>query len=165
MTRIARTVAFSLLIAFVPVVAAQADEVVGSEIAVPTAVVIEEVVTAAPPAFVDLESTSVGAGLGFGWGTGTLSFEGQQYSFSVKEFGVGELGVASLTAEGGVENLTSASDLAGHYVAVGAGATLGKGASTVIMRNSKGVTLSLQADTTGAQLPFVSTKGVTIEMH
>ena len=58
MTRIARTVAFSLLIAVMPLFAAQADEVVGSEIAVPTAVVVEEVVTAAPPAFVDLESTS-----------------------------------------------------------------------------------------------------------
>ena len=78
---------------------------------------------------------------------------------------MGELGIASLTAEGGVENLSQASDLAGQYVAVGAGATLGKGVSTVIMRNSKGVTLSLQAETKGAQLPFVATKGVTIEMH
>ena len=163
MARIARIVAFSLSIAFVPVIAAQADEVVGAEIAVP--VVVEEVVTAASPAFIDLKSTSVGAGLGFGWGTGTLSFEGQQYGFSVKEFGLGELGVASLTAEGGVENLTSASDLAGEYVAIGAGATLGKGVGTVVMRNSKGVTISLRAETRGAQLPFVATKGVLIEMN
>ena len=53
-----------------PVLVAQADEVIGAEIAVP--VVVEEVVTAAPPAFVDLESTSVGAGLGYSWGSGRV---------------------------------------------------------------------------------------------
>lgn len=164
MTKIGRIVAFSLSFAFVPTLLAQADESVGTEIAIPTTVVIEEVVTAAPPAFVDLESTSVGAGLGFSWGTGTLSFEGRQYGFSVKELGLGELGFASLAADGAVTNLTNAADLEGQYLAVGAGATLGKGASTVIMRNSKGVTLSLQAETRGAQLSLAA-KGISIEMN
>ena len=163
MSRIGRIVALSLTIAFVPVIAAQADEVIGSEIAVPSAVIVEEVVTAPPPAFVDLKSTSIGAGLGYSWGEGTLSFEGKQYSFTVKELGIGEFGVSSVTAEGGVENLSSVSDFEGHYIAVEAGATLGHGLSTVTMRNNKGVVLSLRAENRGAQLTL-ATKGVTIDV-
>ena len=93
-----------------------------------------------------------------------LSYEGKQYSFSVKELGLGEIGISSVTAAGGVENLNHVSDFEGHYVAVQAGATLGKGVSTMIMRNDKGVTLSLQAETRGAQIAL-ATKGITIEIR
>ena len=164
--RIGRIVALGLALTITPVLAAQADEVGGAEISVPsdTIVVVEEVVTAPPPAFVDLNSTSIGAGLGITWGEGTLSFEGNQYSFTVTEIGLGELGFSKINAMGGVENLRSVSDFEGHYVAVGASATMGKGVGTVTMRNNKGVSLTLQAKNRGAQLSLAA-KSITIDVQ
>ena len=164
--RIGRIVALGLALTITPVLAAQADEVGGAEISVPsdTIVVVEEVVTAPPPAFVDLNSTSIGAGLGITWGEGTLSFEGNQYSFTVTEVGLGELGFSKISAMGGVENLRSVSDFEGHYVAVGASATMGKGVGTVTMRNNKGVSLTLQAKNRGAQLSLAA-KSITIDVQ
>ena len=65
---------------------------------------------------------------------------------------------------GGVENLNSVSDFEGHYVAVGASATMGKGVGTVTMRNDKGVTLTLQAKSRGAQLSLAA-KSITIDVQ
>lgn len=164
--RIGRIFALGLALTITPVLAAQADDVGGAEISVPaeTTVIVEEVVTAPPPAFVDLSSTSIGAGLGISWGDGTLSYEGNQYSFTVTEIGLGELGFSKINAMGGVENLSSVSDFDGHYVAVGASATMGKGAGTVTMRNDKGVTITLQAETKGLQLSLAA-KGITINVQ
>ena len=60
MLRIGRIFALGLALTITPVLAAQADDVGGAEISVPaeTTVIVEEVVTAPPPAFVDLSSTS-----------------------------------------------------------------------------------------------------------
>ena len=164
--RIGRIVALGLALTITPVLAAQADDVGGAEIAVPadTTVIVEEVVTAPPPAFVDLNSTSIGAGLGITWGEGTLSFEGRQHSFTVTEVGLGEVGFSKINAMGGVENLSSVSDFEGHYVAVGASATMGKGVGTVTMRNDKGVTLTLQAKSRGAKLSLAA-KSITIDVQ
>jgi hypothetical protein len=163
LSKLVRIVALSLTVVFLPVIAAQADEIVGSDIAVPT-VIVEEVVTAAPPAFVDINSTAIGAGIGVTWGSGTLTFEGRQHGFDVLEVGLGEFGVSTLRAGGAVANLENASDLAGHYVAVGASAALGTGTSTLTMHNSNGVSITLSGVTSGVQFSL-ATKGIRIEMR
>ncbi len=136
-----------------------ADEVGGEEIMVPPRVeaptpepviVTREVpVSAPPPAFVELERKSVGAGLGFSWGDGTLYWEGQPHAFRVKGLRVGDIGLAKMIGEGHVQNLDQLEDFAGTYVAVGAGASAGKGASAITMRNEHGVVVSLLSKTEG----------------
>jgi hypothetical protein len=141
---------------------AQADTVgEEEEIAVPAPrpvapepVVVEKQVpvTAPPPAFVELQRQSLGAGIGISWGHGTLSFEGNQYGFSVKGLSVGDLGAAKILAEGQVQNMESLADFAGTYVAVEAGATAGKGGSALTMMNENGVTITLASQREGLGL-------------
>jgi hypothetical protein len=54
-----------------------------------------------------------------------------------------------MIGEGYVQNLEELDSFAGTYVAVGAGATAGKGGSAVTMRNENGVVLSLLSQTEG----------------
>jgi hypothetical protein len=162
-----RMVAFGLglSLALAPMMSAQiaqADSVGDEEeIAVPAPipvapepVVVEKQVpvTAPPPPFVELSRSSFGAGLGLSWGHGSLSFEGNSYAFSVKGVSVGDLGVAKMIAEGQVQNLARLSDFAGTYVAVEAGATAGKGVSTLSMVNEHGVTINLASQREGLGL-------------
>jgi outer membrane immunogenic protein len=109
-------------------------------------------VTAPPPAFVELQRSSIGAGLGVSWGKGSLSFEGNNYAFSVKGVSVGDVGLAKMIAEGQVANLERLSDFAGTYVAVEAGATAGKGAGTLTMMNENGVSVTLASQREGLGL-------------
>jgi hypothetical protein len=140
---------------------AQADQVgTEEEIAVPEprpvtpepVVVPAAPVTAPPPAFVELQRSSIGAGLGISWGKGSLSFEGNSYAFSVKGISVGDLGAAKMIAEGQVGNLERLADFAGTYVAVEAGATAGKGVGTLSMMNENGVTITLASQREGLGL-------------
>jgi hypothetical protein len=55
-------------------------------------------VTAPPPAFVELQRSSIGAGIGIGWGHGTLSFE-QQLRVLGEESRLGDVGAAKIVAE------------------------------------------------------------------
>jgi len=140
---------------------AVADDIGGEDIVVPPPV--EEPVTAAPPAYVSLESTAIGAGIGVSWGEGWLSFEGQRHDFSVKSLSVGDLGVAKLISEGAVSHLDRLDDFAGTYVALDAGAAAGVGAAAVSMRNEHGVVISLRSDVEGVQLSL-GAEGVRITM-
>ena len=132
------------------------DEIIAVPSPVPVApepvVVQAPPVTAPPPAFVELQRSSIGAGIGISWGHGTLSFEGNSYAFSVKGLSVGDIGAAKIIAEGAVENMESLSDFAGTYVAVEVGATAGKGASSLTMMNEHGVTISLASQREGLGL-------------
>ncbi len=151
-----------------------ADEVGGEEIEVPPraaaptpepVVVTKEVpVSAPPPPFVELERKSVGAGLGLSWGEGTIYWEGQEHAFSVKGLRVGDVGLAKMVGEGHVQNLASLEDFAGTYVAVGAGATAGKGASAVTMRNENGVVISLRSQSEGVALNL-GAEGFQVELQ
>ena len=109
-------------------------------------------VTAPPPAFVELQRSSVGAGIGISWGKGSLSFEGNSYAFSVKGVSLGDLGAAKMIAEGQVANLERLSDFAGTYVAVEAGATAGKGVGSMTMMNENGVSITLASKSEGLGL-------------
>ena len=44
----------------------------------------EEPVTAAPPAFVELQATAIAAGIGARIGDGTLLVDGQEHAFSLR---------------------------------------------------------------------------------
>ena len=151
---------------------AQADQVgKEEEIAVPKprevapepVVVQQAPVTAPPPAYVELERSSVGAGLGVSWGEGALSFEGNRYAFSVKGLSVGDVGLAKMVAEGRVANLERLSDFAGTYVAVEAGATAGKGVSTLTMMNEHGVTITLASQREGLGLTL-GAQGFSVQL-
>jgi hypothetical protein len=107
---------------------------------------------APPPAYVELQRSSIGAGIGISWGKGQLSFEGNNYAFSVKGLSVGDLGAAKMVAEGQVANLDQLSDFAGTYVAVEAGATAGKGVGSITMMNEHGVTITLASQREGLGL-------------
>ncbi len=112
-------------------------------------VVQQQPVVAPPPAFVELQRSSIGAGIGISWGHGTLSFEGNNYAFSVKGLSVGDVGAAKILAEGRVENMDNLADFAGTYVAVEAGGAAGKGGSAVSMMNEHGVTINLASTREG----------------
>jgi hypothetical protein len=77
---IRRIIAMGIGLSLISISAASADEVGGEDIVVPSrkaapAKPMEKPVTAPPPAWVELERTSVAAGLGIHWGGGTLQFE------------------------------------------------------------------------------------------
>jgi hypothetical protein len=112
-------------------------------------VVQQPPVVAPPPAFVELQRSSIGAGIGISWGHGTLSFEGNSYAFSLKGLSVGDVGAAKILAEGRVENMENLADFAGTYVAVEAGGAAGKGGSAVSMMNEHGVTINLASTRDG----------------
>jgi hypothetical protein len=165
-----------LSLALAPVFSAQnavADSIgAEEEIAVPSPapvapepVVVEKQipVTAPPPPFVELERKSLGAGIGISWGHGTLSYEGNQYGFSVKGLALGDLGASKILAEGRVEGIDSLSDFAGTYVAVEAGGAAGKGGSALTMVNENGVTITLASQREGLGLTL-GAQGFAIEL-
>ena len=118
-----------------------------------TAVIAEETaVTAAPPAFVELQSRTIAAGIGARIGDGTLLVDGQQHAFSLRGISLGDIGASSMTALGPVQNLTSIEDFAGTYLAIEAGAAAGNGVATLMMRNEHGVVITLESDVQGVQL-------------
>ena len=90
-----RITAIFIGFAFVPFVAF-ADDVGGGETIViqRDAVVVEEVVSAPPPAFVELQSTAIGAGIGARIGDGSLFIDGQEHAFKVRGVSLGDLGVS-----------------------------------------------------------------------
>ncbi|MFH1595701.1 MAG: hypothetical protein ABIG94_04930 [Pseudomonadota bacterium] len=117
-----------------------------------------------PMGSVSIELTSVAAGIGASWGSGTLRFEGKVYPFKVSGLTVGDVGISTINAVGNVYNLKSASDLAGNYVAAGAGLTLAGGVGGVTMRNQKGVLINLYTVQQGLQLT-IGPQGFNIDLR
>ena len=113
-----------------------------------------------PDATLVFHGGSVAAGIGWSWGSGTLTYQGQQYPFSVEGLSVGgTVGGASVTGSGDVYGLKSLDDFNGNYTAAAAGITVGGGAEGTAMQNQKGVVIKVVATTTG--LTFnLSTAGV-----
>jgi len=166
-----RITAIACALSFVPLAFALADEpgagdviMIQKEKAVVAAVPGEEPVTAPPPPFVELESTAIAAGIGARFGEGTLLVAGQEHPFTVKGLTLGDVGVSRISASGGVENLGDVSDFEGRYVAVEAGAAAGVGASTLTMRNEKGVVITLESDVKGVQLTL-GAEGLNVELR
>ncbi len=112
---------------------------------------------------ITIQAKQVAAGVGWTWGGGTLKFKDKMYQFDIKGLNVAAVGFSKLSAKGDVYNLKEASDLAGTYMTVGAGAALIKGKAGLVMRNDKGVVINLLSDQTGVQLSL-GTDGLAITM-
>ena len=110
-----------------------------------------------------LQSKSVAVGVGVSWGDGTLEYRGKKHPFTVSGLSVVDLGIAKVTARGDVSNLKTLEDFSGNYVGVGAGATVGGGASAVTLKNQNGVEMKLVATTKGAKLAL-ATGGVEVKL-
>ena len=109
-----------------------------------------------PDATIELSEGRVAAGIGFSWGGGTLTYQGKTYNVKVEGLSVGEIGIVRATARGEVFDLKRVEDFPGNYTAASAGATVGGGVSTAIMRNQNGVEIRLTSTTQGANLKLAA---------
>jgi hypothetical protein len=90
---------------------------------------------------------------GVGSGKGTLTFHGRTYPFQISGASVGATLTLTVSEfEGQAKNLRTPSDLAGKYLAVGAGGALVGGAGIARLRNANGVVLVLRGPKLGAGL-------------
>jgi hypothetical protein len=148
-----------------PLSAAQADEEKGGDVDIPapreatpapapapTPTPVQEPVAAAPPAWIQLESTSIAAGIGVSWGEGVLAYEGVDHTFSVRGLSLLDVGASVAEGLGEVYNLESLEHFEGTYVAVEATGAAGVGLSAARMRNEHGVEISLRSDLVGVEL-------------
>jgi hypothetical protein len=117
-----------------------------------------------PSGTVSIDLTSVAAGVGTSWGSGVLRYQGKTYHFRVTGLTVGDVGFSTVSAVGNVYNLSTPSDLAGKYAAVGAGIAVAGGVSGVSMQNQKGVQIQLYSVVQGVQLT-IGPQGFNIEMR
>lgn len=86
-------------------------------------------------------------------GGGTLSFQGQNYPFTIGGLGIGGFGVSKITAGGTVYNLNELSDFEGAYGQARTGfAAADKGSGTLWLQNQKGVYMKLASKREGLAL-------------
>jgi hypothetical protein len=99
-----------------------------------------------------------------GSGRGMLTFHGRTYPFEISGASVGAtLALTVGELEGRALNLRTPGDLAGNYIAVGAGGALVGGMGVARLRNANGVVLSVRGPRLGAGLS-ISLARVTIRM-
>ena len=107
---------------------------------------------------------SAGVVAGVGSGKGTLTFHGKTYPFEVSGASFGAtLALAVSEFEGRALNLRNPGDLAGTYIAVGAGGAIAGGIGVARLRNANGVILVVRGPKLGAGLSVVLAR-VTIRM-
>jgi hypothetical protein len=108
--------------------------------------------------------STAGVVVGVGSGKGTLAFHGKTYPFEVSGASFGPtLALTISELEGRVLNLHTPSDLAGNYIAIGAGGAVVGGIGVARLRNSKGVVLVVRGPKLGAGLS-INVARVTITM-
>ena len=101
---------------------------------------------------------------GVGSGKGTLTFHGKTYPFEVSGASLGAtLALTVSEMEGRVLNLRAPGDLAGNYIAVGAGGAIVGGIGIARLRNANGVVLVIRGPKLVAGLS-VNLARVTITM-
>ena len=102
---------------------------------------------------------------GVGNGQGTLTFHGKTYSFELSGASFGAtLALTVSEYEGRALNLRTPGDLAGNYIALGAGGAIAGGMGIARLRNAKGVILVVRGPKLGAGLS-VALARVTITMR
>jgi hypothetical protein len=108
---------------------------------------------------------SAGVVAGGGSGEGTLTFQGKTYPFKISGASFGAtLALTVSEYEGRVSNLRTPGDLAGNYIAVGAGGAIAGGVGVARLRNAKGVIMVVRGPKLGAGLS-VALARVTITMR
>ena len=101
---------------------------------------------------------------GVGNGKGELTFHGKTYPFEISGVSFGAtLTLTVSELEGRALNLRTPRDLAGNYIAVGAGGAIVGGAGIARLRNANGVVLVVRGLKLGAGLS-VNLARVTITM-
>ena len=107
---------------------------------------------------------SAGVVAGVGNGEGTLTFHGKTYPFAVSDASFGATLALSVSEfEGRALNLRTPGDLAGNYIAVGAGGAIVGGIGVARLRNANGVVLVVRGPKLGVGLS-VALAHVTIRM-
>jgi lipid-binding SYLF domain-containing protein len=88
--------------------------------------------------------------IGGSGGNGVLIFHGRRYPVSIGGLSAGLVFGASETHFfGTVSNIFNPAQVAGVYGAAGAGAALGVGAGTIVLKNEKGAVLALNGSEVG----------------
>jgi hypothetical protein len=99
-----------------------------------------------------------------GSGKGTLTFHGKTYPFEVSGVSFGATVALTVSElEGRALNLRTPGDLAGNYIAVGAGGALVGGIGAARLRNANGVILVVRGPKLGAGIS-INLARVTITM-
>jgi hypothetical protein len=107
---------------------------------------------------------TAGVVVGVGNGRGMLTFHGKTYPFEVSGASFGpSLALTVSELEGRALNLRTPGDLAGNYIAVGAGGAVVGGIGVARLRNANGVVLMVRGPKLGAGLS-VNLARVTITM-
>jgi hypothetical protein len=106
---------------------------------------------------------SAAAGVGYTWGHGVLTYNNQEYPFTVDGLSVVDVGVASIEGAGEVYNLKNPAAFAGNYVSAGVGATLAGGGSVAALENQNGVIIHFHSTTEGLKLNL-SPSGVSVRL-
>ena len=112
---------------------------------------------------VTIETMSAGAGLGVTWGDGVLEYRGEKYTFTVRGFDVGDVGVAKAIANGIVFNLKSVEDFSGMFAAVAASGTFGGGAGSGAMYNNNKVSMVWTGTNQGLNLSLAHS-GINVQL-
>jgi hypothetical protein len=112
---------------------------------------------------VAMSGGSVAAGIGYSWGGGTLTYQGQQYSFTVNGLSIGDVGITDIQAAGTVSHLNQVQDFSGNYTALQAGLTVAGGGSVMTMQNQNGVVVTVTSTTRGLDADF-GAGGVSIAL-
>jgi len=107
---------------------------------------------------------TAGVVAGVGSGKGTLTLHGNTYPFEISGASIGAtLALTVSELEGRASNLRTPSDLAGNYIAVGAGGAIAGGIGVARLRNANGVVLVVRGPKLGVGLS-VALARVTIRM-
>jgi hypothetical protein len=103
--------------------------------------------------------------IGASGGSGTLFFHGRSYPISIGGLSAGLVFGASETYfHGTVNNIRSPYDVAGVYVAAGAGGAVGAGAQFITLSNERGAVLTLAGRQVGLQIN-VDLSGLSISVR
>ena len=107
-------------------------------------------VSLADSGYVTLTIYKAGWIIGGSGGGGTLKFHGRTYGLSTGGLDYGLVfGGSKTVLRGRVSNIRRASDVAGVYVAGGAGLAVGAGARAIVLTNQKGAVLELSGRQVG----------------
>jgi hypothetical protein len=96
-------------------------------------------------------------------GDGVLSYQGQEYPFTLTAVGGGGSAAESISATGQVYNLSALEDFPGKYTSRRKGITVGKGGFTALLKSDRGVQIYLEGEATGVG-SSMGMSSVTIEL-
>lgn len=111
-----------------------------------------------------MKMTAAALGVGVQWGEAVLTmYDGTEHEFKVTGLSLLDVGVSTIEAEGDVYRLVEASDLEGTFFSGEAGAALVGGGNALVMKNTHGVVVKLNAKQQGVRLTLAA-EGVKFKM-